>query len=62
MRISKLTQQQIAKIAKTALYLAISSVLGGLLALIANDPNVFGVATPIINVVLVTAKQFFTEQ
>lgn len=61
MSVSAITKDQAVKILKVALYLAVSSVIGAVLARIADDPMVFGVATPIVNVVLVTLKQFFTE-
>lgn len=46
-------------ILKTAVYVAVSAVIGYLLTLLTNDPSMFGVFTPIVNVILVAGKKFF---
>ena len=60
MQLSKISKEQFGKILKAAAYLAVSSVIASILALIAEDPALFGVLTPIVNIVLVTVKQAFT--
>lgn len=55
------TKNQALKIAKTALYIGVSAVLGYLITLTTNDPQMFGAYTAIINLALVTLKQFVTE-
>lgn len=47
------------KVAKTALYVAISAALGFLIAFVTDNPELFGIYAPIINVVLVTLRQVF---
>jgi predicted permease len=61
MKISPVTKQQWKKIAKTLLYVAISSVIGAAIAIVQDQPEMFGLYAPIVNVVLVTLKQVFTE-
>lgn len=51
---------QALKVLKAAAYVGISAVLAFLIALITDNPEMFGIYTPIINVVLVTVKQIFT--
>lgn len=51
---------QLKKVAKTALYVAISAVLGFLVAFVTDNQEMFGIYAPIINVTLVTLKQIFT--
>lgn len=46
----------VGKTVKTALYLAISAVVAGVLADIQNNPALFGVYTPIVNLVLVLVR------
>ncbi len=46
----------IGKTAKAAGYLAVSAVIGYGISLAADDPTVFGIATPVVNVVLVALK------
>lgn len=61
MKLSALDKAQLLKIAKVAGYVALSTLIGGVLALIASNPVVFGVATPFVNILLVTIKQLFTD-
>lgn len=51
---------QLIKVAKTAAYVAVSAVLAFLIAFVTDNPEMFGIYAPIINVVLVTLKQIFT--
>lgn len=55
-----MNKEQLLKVAKTALYVAISAVLAFLIAFVTDNPEMFGIYAPIINVVLVTLKQIFT--
>lgn len=56
-----ITKEQGLKILKTAAYVAVSAVLGFLISLVADQPELFGVFAPIINVVLVTIRQALKE-
>lgn len=56
-----ITKNQAIKILKTALYIAASAVLGYLITLTTKDPHAFGEYTIIINLALVTLKQFVSE-
>jgi len=51
------TKQQIIHILKVAGYVAVSSVIGAFIAITTEQPEVFGIATPVINVLLVTLRQ-----
>ncbi len=57
-----LTKKQALKIAKTALYIGASAILGYLTTLTTDNPQAFGEATIIINMILVTLKQFVTTE
>ena len=56
-----ITKEQALKILKTAAYVAISAVLGFLISVVTDQPELFGVFAPIINIVLVTIKQAVTD-
>ncbi len=56
-----ITKAQALKILKTAAYVAISAVLGFLISVVTDQPELFGVFAPIINIVLVTIKQVVTD-
>jgi hypothetical protein len=60
MKPTALNKEQLTKILKAALYLGISAALSGVISQIADNPDLFGPLTPVINVVLVTLKQVFT--
>lgn len=60
MKISPISKEQGLKVAKAALYVGISAVISYLIALTVDQPELFGIYTPIVNVVLVTIKQAFT--
>lgn len=57
---STVTKDQWGKIAKAALYVGLSAIISYFIGLIADNPNLVGPLTPIINVVLVGLKQVFT--
>jgi hypothetical protein len=61
MQVSKIDKTQAVKIGKAALYVGASAVISYLITLIANQPDLLGPLTPIVNVVLVTLKQVFTK-
>lgn len=61
MKPSAITKEQGLKIGKAALYVGISAVISYLIALTVDQPELFGIYTPIVNIVLVTVKQLFTE-
>lgn len=56
-----LTKNQALKIVKTALYLGASAILGYLITLTTNQPDLLGQYTVIVNLALVFLKQFVTE-
>jgi len=56
-----ISKDQAKKIAKTAGYLFASAVISALIAAIASNPVLFGVFTPVVNILLVTLKQLFTD-
>lgn len=60
MALSTLDKKRSLKILKTVGYVAASAVIGYLLTLITKQPELFGVFTPLVNVVLVALKQLFT--
>jgi hypothetical protein len=60
MKPSKLSKEQIVKVLKAAGYLALSAGISAVIAAIATNPLLFGVLTPLVNVLLVTLKQVFT--
>ena len=59
---SKITKEQGKKIVKVALYAGLSAGISALIALIASNPVLFGVLTPVVNILLVTLKQAVTEE
>lgn len=52
-----LTKEQIIHILKVAGWIAISTVIGGVIAIMTNQPEVFGIWTPVVNLLLVTIQQ-----
>lgn len=58
---AKLTRANAWSIGKAALYIGVSAILGYLISLITDNPELFGVFTPIVNIILVTARQFFKQ-
>lgn len=61
MQVSPITKDQWGKIAKAALYVGLSAIISYFISLIADNPNLLGPLTPIVNIVLVTLKQVFTK-
>ena len=57
---SPITKDQALKILKAATYVGVSALISAIIAAIAANPVLFGVLTPVINVLLVTVKQAFT--
>lgn len=61
MKITKLSKQQLVDILKVAAYLGVSAFIGGIIAWLDNNPQSFGVWTPIINLSLVTLKKLIED-
>lgn len=61
MKPSAISKDQWLKVGKAALYVGLSAVISYLITLIADQPELFGPLTPIVNIVLVTLKQIFTQ-
>lgn len=61
MQASSISKEQWGKIGKAALYVGLSAIISYLISVIADNPNLLGPLTPIVNVVLVTLKQVFTK-
>ena len=61
MKLSPITKAQLLKILKAGAYAGVSAIIAGLIAAIAANPLLFGVLTPVINVLLVVVKQAFTQ-
>lgn len=57
---TKLDKAQLLHVLKVILYVGASASIAHVIALIANDPNLFGPLTPIINIVLVALVKLFT--
>lgn len=60
MKPSKISKEQYIKIFKACAYLALSAGIAGVIAEIKDNPDLFGILTPVVNIVLVTVKQIFT--
>lgn len=61
MKLSPIDLKQFVKILNAALYVGASAAISFLIAQTADNPDLFGVLTPVINIVLVTVKQLFTK-
>ena len=59
---SRVTLSQVEKIVKAAAYVGVSAFLGAVIAAVQNQPELFGVYAPLVNIVLVTLKQVFTQE
>jgi hypothetical protein len=59
MKPSAISKDQATKIAKAALYVGVSAILDYLIS--QTTDTQFGVLTPVINILLVTVKQVFTQ-
>lgn len=58
---SKLDWNQVFKIIKAGAYVSLSAAISYFITVTSNNPELFGAFTIIINVILVTIKQIFTE-
>lgn len=56
-----LTKEQLIHIVKVTGWVAASTVIGGLIAIITNQPEVFGIWTPVVNIFLVTVQQILKK-
>lgn len=61
MKPSKITKKQAVSIARAGLYVGVSAAIAKVTSDVANDPDLFGTLTPLVNVALVTLKQLFTK-
>ncbi len=52
----------IGKTLVAAVYIAVSAALGAVVAAITNNPELFGVYTPFINIVLVFLAKTFADK
>lgn len=52
-----LTKEQLIHILKVTGWVAASTAIGAIISIITEQPEVFGIWTPIINVLLVTIQQ-----
>ena len=57
-----LNKENLKKIGKVALYAGVSAAIAVVIAFIQKEPQVFGVYTPIVNVILVTLQQAFKTE
>lgn len=57
-----LTKENLKKIGKVALYTGTSAAIAAVIAFIQKDPQMFGIYTPIVNVILVTLQQAFKTE
>lgn len=60
MKLSPITKEQVKKIVKATLYVGASAAISYLITLTTDQPELLGVLTPVVNIVLVTLKQAFT--
>ena len=58
---SKVTVNQWVQVLKAGLYVGVSAVLAFFISVVTENPDLFGVFTPVVNVVLVTVKKVFSE-
>lgn len=56
-----LTKNQLLSVLKVAGFLALSSAIGYLITWLGNNPESFGLWTPLVNVVLVLLQKMFSE-
>jgi len=59
---SPITSNQWKKVAKTAAYIALSSLIGYAISLTTEQPELFGAYAGLVNVALVTLKQLVTTE
>ena len=58
---SKVSKDQWLQVVKAGLYVGVSAVLAFFITTLTNQPDLFGLFTPVVNVVLVTVKKVFSE-
>lgn len=56
-----LTKNQLLSVLKVAVYLALSAGISYLITWVSNNPESFGLWTPLVNVVLVLLQKMFSE-
>lgn len=56
-----LTKNQLLSVLKVAGYLALSAGISYLITWVSNNPESFGLWTPLVNVVLVLLQKMFSE-
>lgn len=56
-----LTKNQLLSVLKVAVYLALSAGISYLITWLGNNPESFGLWTPLVNVVLVLLQKMFSE-
>jgi len=61
MKITKLSKAQLLGLVKVAAYLAVSAVISYLITLSTDNPEFFGVLTPIVNLGLVALRDLFKQ-
>jgi hypothetical protein len=61
LKLSLPTRDQGIKIAKTVAYIAVSAAISAVISYLTDHPDLFGLLTPAVNILLVTLKQFLTE-
>ena len=59
-RPSKLSLEQVKQIFRAMVYIAISSAITSLITYVEKNPDMFGVYYPIVNLVVVFVKKWFT--
>lgn len=60
MKLTKLTKDQALKIIKASAYIGVSAAIDYLIS--QTSDTQFGTLTPVINILLVSIKQFFTDE
>lgn len=56
-----LTEEQFIHILKVTGWVAASTLIGGFIAIVTNQPEVFGIWTPTVNILLVTLRQILKK-
>lgn len=56
-----LTKEQALHIIKVTGWVAASTLIGGVIAIITEQPEVFGIYTPMVNILLVTVQQMLKK-
>ena len=61
-RPTPLTLNQAKKMLKVAIYLALSGAISAVLVYVSDNQEMLGVYFPLVNFLLVTMKQLFTDE